>query len=171
MQDPKGKNEEMTSSPYIQQPVTVVELRDIAALAQAEIQAFFVRNPHLVTTYQDRFLAAALCQGAALQYIGRGYGVKDFDIHFFYQQNPSKPRLSRAVYSVMATVGSFPPPSRVDFVRTIVPQSICQTLPTDTVSILQRFLSEKPTANARHLAQKAVVGLLPDSIFAKVIWP
>jgi hypothetical protein len=82
---------------YLQQPVAEPELRDLARLASEEERAFFVRNPHLITSYKDRLIAVALCQGAALQFVGRGYGVADFDVHFFYQQNPDKPRLSRAV--------------------------------------------------------------------------
>ncbi|MEX1015053.1 MAG: hypothetical protein WDZ80_07920, partial [Candidatus Paceibacterota bacterium] len=78
------------SKTYIHNPITEIELRDLAELAQEEIEAFFIRNPHLKSPYQERFVAAALCQGSALHYIGGGYGVGDFDIHFFYRQNPDK---------------------------------------------------------------------------------
>ena len=77
---------------YLNRPVTQAELDALASLAAAEEIAFFRRNPHLVAPYRDRLLAVALCQGAALQLLGRGYGVNDFDVHFFYAQNPAKPR-------------------------------------------------------------------------------
>ena len=71
---------------YIKQPVTLTELEDLAKHAVEEEEAFFKRNPHLVELYRQRLILVALCQGAALQFLDRGYGVKDFDIHFFVQR-------------------------------------------------------------------------------------
>jgi hypothetical protein len=53
------------------------------------------------------------------QYLGPGYGVNDFDVHFFYLQNPRKPRLTRARKRIVADVVSFDNIA-VDFLRTIV---------------------------------------------------
>src|SRR6266542_3717021 len=106
------------SKHYLKWPVTSAELEALAALATEEERAFFRRNPHLVGAYRDRLLAVALCQGAALQFLGRGYGVNDFDVHFFYARNPAKPRLARTVKRTWASVGAFPNIA-VDFVRTI----------------------------------------------------
>jgi hypothetical protein len=155
---------------YIQQPVRRVELADLARIAAAEERAFFERNPHLIQPYRDRLLAMALCQGAALQYLGRGYGVNDFDLHFFYAQNPSKPRLSRAVGRTWTSVGAFSN-APVDFIRTLVPN--CDPVREAQVAVqqLRRFLHEERTANAKHLAAKAVVGLWPDGLFGATIWP
>jgi hypothetical protein len=149
------------SKTYLQQPVTALELRDLARLAREEEDAFFARNPQLV--------AAALCQGAALQFVGRGYGVADFDIHFFYRQNPTKPRLSRAVKRLTANVGHFDR-APIDFVRTVVPAWLCALHEAESEGLLRAFLEREPTANAHHLAQKALVGLVPDALFGKVIW-
>ena len=87
----EAKREEAEAKPQpmdsetscINQPVTACELRDLAKLAAVEEKAFFVRNPHLSKPYQQHLLLVALCQGAALQYLGCGRGVKDFDVHFF----------------------------------------------------------------------------------------
>jgi hypothetical protein len=153
---------------YIQRPVGGRELESLVTLALAEEQDFFKRNPHLTATYRDRLIAAALCQGAALQYIGRGYGVGDFDVHFFYSQNPAKPRLSRAVKTIQSKVGNFETIA-VDFIRTVVPTNTAQTL--EPVLALRSFLQNPPTSNAFHLARKAVVGLIPIGLFAEIIWP
>jgi hypothetical protein len=151
------------------------ELQDLARLAQAELTAFFNRNPHLVGLYQNRLLAAALCQGSALQAIGRGYGVQDFDVHFFYARNPARPRLSRSVKRIIANVGRFHV-IPVDFIRTVVPP-VAGT-PSNPVACLRQFLQQQPTPHAHHLAQKAhhlaqkaVVGLLPATVFGVQIWP
>ncbi|HWO28338.1 MAG TPA: hypothetical protein VNO32_06030 [Candidatus Acidoferrum sp.] len=153
---------------YIDQPVGRAELSSLAALATVEETKFFARNPHLVESYGGRLIAAALCQGAALQYLGRGYGVNDFDIYFFYSQNPAKLRLLRAVKGIRAAVGAFDN-IRVDFIRTVVPPDPRKG-DLKKVETLRAFLKESPTANAAYLAQKAVVGILPDNLFGLVIW-
>jgi hypothetical protein len=92
------------SKHYVQQEVAEVELSSLVTAAEQEEEGFFQRNPHLIELYRSRLIAVALCQGAALQYIGRGYGVIDFDVHFFYAQNATKPRLSRAVKSIWTSI-------------------------------------------------------------------
>ena len=153
---------------YVKRPVGRRELQSLAALAKSEEDRFFKDNSHLVRPYGGRLIAVALCQGAALHYLGRGRGVKDFDVHFFYSQNPRKPRLSRTVKRIFATVGSFKN-FPVDFVRTVVPSHSIPNGGT-TVQKLQSFLHRKPTDNASHLAQKAVIGLMPRRLFGKVVW-
>jgi hypothetical protein len=153
---------------YSQRPVGRAELKSLVKLAHVEEKAFFKRNPHLVPSYRSRLLAVALCQGAALQRIGCGKGVKDFDIHFFYAQNPAKPRLSRTVKRVFATVGAFHDVP-VDFIRSIVPFSPAPPKQS-AAQMIKNFLLERPTANAKYLSQKAVVGLSPVTLFDKVLW-
>jgi len=154
---------------YINDPVGKPELESLVRLAIAEEADFFIRNPPLVQPYRSRLVCASLCQGAALQYLGRGYGVNDFDVHFFYRQNPVKPRLSRTVKSLRTSVGRFQSVV-VDFVRTVVPALTCQTY-ENPVELIRTFLLHPLTDNARHLAQKAVIGLWPDSVFGDIIWP
>ena len=155
---------------YLTRPVTVWELWRLADLACEEEKAFFRRNPHLLEPYRNRLIAIALCQGAALQYIGRGYGVKDFDVHFFYSQNPQKPRISRAIKQIHTSVVKFQDVP-IYYIRTVAPRTKLPKMPRDAVQILQSFLREKPTANSMHLAQKAVICLWPEEIFGERIWP
>jgi hypothetical protein len=58
---------------YIQQPVTIAELQDLVVLTRQKLGDFFQPTPHLIESYQNRLIAAALCQVAALQYIGQGF--------------------------------------------------------------------------------------------------
>jgi len=92
--------------------------------------------------------------------------VKDFDVHFFYAQNPAKPRLSRTVKRIFSTVGRFDGVA-VDFIRTVVPVERSMRSTADRIRL---FLEQRPTANAQHLARKGVVGLLPATLFSKVLW-
>jgi hypothetical protein len=154
---------------YVQRPVGHPELHALTALAKAEEAAFFERNPHLVRPYRDRLIGVALCQGAALQYLRRGYGVNDFDVHFFYSQNPQKPKLTRARKRMHAHVGRFEN-MPVDFLRTVVPARVRVARTAGRLAYLEAFLEQRPTPNARHLAEKAVVGLMPKGIFGVIIW-
>jgi hypothetical protein len=159
----------MATKHYINRPVGRAELESLRTLAIAEEASFFDRNQHLGEACRDRLIAVALCQGAALQYLGRGYAVNDFDVHFFYSQNPAKLRLSRAVKSIWATVGSFQK-VRVDFVRTVVPSRVLAPAQERSAELLHTFLRNPPTDNAMFLQKKAVIGLLPEHLFATVIW-
>lgn len=154
---------------YIDQPVTARELRDLARLAAVEAAAFFVRNPHLSEHYQQRLILVALCQGAALQYIGCGRGVKDFDIHFFYAQNPKKKILSRATKEVYACIGDFPV-LPVHFMRAVMPETQPCLEAEAAIQAVQEFLRNKPTTRAYHLSKKAVIGLYPAEMFGIEIW-
>jgi hypothetical protein len=158
------------SKHYIRQPVQRAELMDLRMLALAEEQDFYRRNPHTSEPYRHRLLAIALCQGAALQYLGRGYGVNDFDVHFFYKQNPDKLRLSRGVKRIIANVGNFRSVP-VDFLRTVIPGRVATAGFADGVNLLRTFLQSAATPTAKHLAQKAVVGLSPQPLWEFVIWP
>jgi hypothetical protein len=153
---------------YRQVPVEDGELRSLVTLAKAEESDFFKRNPHLVKPYRGRLIAVALCHGAALQYLRCGYGVKDFDVHFFYSQNPDKPRLSRAVKRIHGTVGRFNSVP-VDFIRTVIPEQPSGKQRSIEEQI-QSFLDTRPTANATHLSKKAVIGLYPSKIFGTTLW-
>ena len=155
---------------YIKKPVTSNELSSLAKLAGAEEKAFFVRNPHLVEPYRQRLILVALCQGAAFWYLGRGCGVKDFDVHFFYAQNPNKRRLSRSVKREYEYIASFPE-IPIDFIRTVVPGAQPNLEPEAAIQTVREFLRSKPTRNAHHLSQKAVIGLYPNEVFAKQVWP
>jgi hypothetical protein len=154
---------------YIDKMVGRDELSSLREIALAEEQSFFRRNPHLIGPYRDRLIGVALCQGAALQYVGGGKGVKDFDVHFFYRQNPAKRRLSRPVKRIICAVGQFPR-LPVDFIRTVIPMHV-ESGSACPARIIRAFLRTRPTKNARHLAEKPVVGLYPKRIFAVVLWP
>ena len=152
---------------YIQESVEERELRALVKLAEEEEREFFSRNPHLVKPYRNRLIAIALCQGAALQYLRCGYGVKDFDVHFFYAQNPAKPRLSGAVKRISTNVGRFHSVP-VDFIRTVIPTT---AIPERSIEArIRRFLEGGASENATRLSEKAVIGLLPTRIFGKALW-
>jgi hypothetical protein len=48
--------------------------------------------------------------------------------------------------------------------------SLCASHDNDAQTLLRGFLQQKPTANAAHLSKKAVVGLIPEVLFGRIIW-
>lgn len=154
----------------IQKPVGQDEIEALVRLSTEEERAFFVRNPHLVEFYGDRLILVALCQGAALQFLGRGNGVKDFDVHFFYAKNPDRPRVRSHSRLPSADVGSFSGVA-VDFLRAIVPEAQPPERPEEAVDTVREYLTAGRTVRARKLVKKAVIGLMPKEILGKKIWP
>jgi hypothetical protein len=74
-----------------------------------------------------------------------GRGVNDFDVHFFYSQNPVKLRLSRAVKRISdVTVGTFKE-IPVDFIRTVVPVTQADRKQS-LMECIEAFLGERPTS-------------------------
>jgi hypothetical protein len=66
--------------------IEVADLLRLAALAADAEAELFARNPHGSGRYAGRLLGRALCQGAALHYVSKKNGVKDFDVWSFYAQ-------------------------------------------------------------------------------------
>jgi hypothetical protein len=66
----------------------LLRLADLAADAEA---ALFERNPAGLGRYAGRLLGRALCQGAAVHYVDKHNGVKDFDVWSFYAQDDDWP--------------------------------------------------------------------------------
>jgi hypothetical protein len=154
---------------YSRAPVTRVHLTLLRDLAIEEHRAFFSRNPGAAQFYRERFLGAALCQGAAWHYVGHGEGVKDFDIHLFYEQHPVRKQLSRTLLHKQVQIPGFGL-RMVDLVKTIVPARFVSNR-RELTNTLRGYLKSRPTKTARCLAQKAVVGLVRMRPFGVVIWP
>lgn len=150
--------------------LTKGDLERLASVASAEQDAFFRRNPH--REYQrKRLFLAGLCQGAARHYVDRRNGVKDFDIHFFYWR-PGKERHMRCRRRVERFVGAFGR-RPIDFLRTsITVREGVETrmTPEASLEVVRRFLRERPTTAARHLAMNPVIRLLPVGLLGEIVW-
>jgi hypothetical protein len=76
------------------EPLTEADLARLGRVADAEIEAFFARNPHL-TAWGDRVRVVALAQGAADHYLRGRRGVWDLDVIVCFAAHPALPRLFR----------------------------------------------------------------------------
>jgi hypothetical protein len=70
------------------------DLARLGRAAEAELKAFFARNPHLAG-WQDRLRIVALAQGGAEHYLRGRRGIWDLDIIVCFAEDPRLPRLFR----------------------------------------------------------------------------
>ena len=115
----------------------------------------------------------ALCQGAALHYVGGKVGIQDFDVYTFYAAHPKRPWYAkrRRVYDFGDPKFGRSPDKphfvgrRVD----LMGRGLDCAPDADPVGALVRYLREPRTKTARFLAAKAVVLLDPPHT-GRVIW-
>ncbi len=160
----------MKRSPEI---ITKSDLKKLLTLARTDIDSFFNRNPSYCD-YVGNEVLITLCQGGALHYIDRKNGVKDFDVWFFYpMKSRNLPYRRRGVVDFgKAKFGKHPEDKgyigrRID----VLMRSDSFFNIKDPELALTNYLNKKKSKTSKLLAQKAVIGLYPYSVFGKVLWP
>jgi len=160
--------------------ITVKNLKVLKELALRERIEFFNRNPRYRKPYWDSLIAIALCQGAALHFVDGRTGVKDFDVWWFYIRNHEVTYSYRALKSVDSKLDEFGvhpndvekgyTGRRVHLMGRTVDTDIVKRCNRDPRECIVKYLEGERTKTARELANKAVVGLWPESILGEVIW-
>jgi hypothetical protein len=152
------------------------DLLRLAALAADAEADLFRRNPQGSGRYAGRLLCRALCQGAALHYVNKRNGVKDFDVWSFYAQYddwplPARWRETRDFGP--SKFGRYPADlprysgRRVD----LLGRSLPAEPGADPADILRRYLATRRTDSAKALAAKAVVLTHPENRVGEIVWP
>ncbi|MDA1129386.1 MAG: hypothetical protein O2913_11915 [Chloroflexi bacterium] len=156
--------------------VTAADLERLASLEEADRDKFFERYPKWAALYQERFIGAALCQGAALHMLCADVGVQDFDVYTFYARNPAKAwyakRLQPMDFGDPKFGTSLDSPNyigrRVDLMSRALPVEPGH----DIAFAIQEWLeSGRPNSTPAFLGDKAVVLLAPRSRLGEVVWP
>jgi len=148
------------------EPLTESDLYPLRDIALAEHAAFFVRNPHLEHAYADRLIGICLCQGAASHYLDPSIGVKDFDIWFFYREDPG----ARIPHRARKRVPDGPKGRPIDFLRRAIPATVAERYADNPGGAIMAYLLQRDTKTKRALLQKAVIGLAPDALFGRILW-
>jgi hypothetical protein len=152
------------------------DLLRLAALAADAEADLFKRNPQGSGRYAGRLLGRALCQGAALHYVNKRNGVKDFDVWSFYAQYddwpfPARWRGTRDFGPSRFGRYSSDPPRysgrRVD----LLGRSLPAETGADPAGVLRRYLTARRTDSAKYLAAKAVVLIHPENRVGEIVWP
>ena len=153
--------------------ITKSDLKKLLRLASIDINSFFDRNPKY-KEHQGEETLVALCQGAALHYIDKTNGVKDFDVWFFYpSKNITLPYRRRGVVDFgVSNFGKHPN------VKEYLGRTVDVLMRSDSYfkcknpqKAMVNYLVLKKSETSYSLSQKAVIGLHPKSVFGKVIWP
>jgi hypothetical protein len=157
-------------------PLERADLARLAELARTDRAEYFATHRDWAEMYVDRFLGAALCQGAALHYLDPTSGINDFDVYSFYASNPTRRWYAKRIKSVdfgdpKFGVSQIARPGfvgrRVDLMGRELPVSPG----ADLEASLRRWLRTAGTATALQLKQKAVVLLEPYNRLGTVVWP
>lgn len=161
--------------------ITAKDLKELQELSLKERERFFERNPRYKIPYYHSLIAIALCQGAALHYIDRRTGVKDFDIWYFYIENDCVRYPYRALKEVDSRLDKFGihpgdvkkryKGRRVGLMGRAIKNDIVERNMREPIRCIRDYLKEVRTKTARELAKKAVIGLWPETILGEKIWP
>jgi hypothetical protein len=165
----------MTSSARSLAEITIADLQRLAAIARADREDLFRRNPALGRLYADRLICVTLCQGAALHYLNGQNGVKDFDVWTFFAAHLMRPFPYRR--NVPRDFGdpkfgvSLDKPGfigrRVDLIGRSIPCKQRQ----DPIESIRNYLITSRNKSPRLLARKAVIILEPAELIGRVAWP
>src|SRR4051812_34656574 len=149
------------------EPITKVDLRKIARIAQTEREDFFERHPEWSMLYRKRLLCVALCDDAALHFVNGSTGVDSFNVWSFYAEHPeaafpfqqmTKADLGKSKFGRDPTN----PAAYQGRAIELRGRSLDCRPGDDPIEILQRYLRSGETPSARELREKAVVLVEPD---------
>jgi hypothetical protein len=166
-------------------PLELKDLQHLRDVVEKERFKFFKRKPKY-TPFKELHLATCLCQGAANHYVGvkkgkKTKGIKDFDVWFFYAEHPKLTYPYRARKITDSGLKKFGRRTRdkerkyvgrvIDMLGREIDDDICRKNNNNPVKCVRGYLTRARTRSARSLSEKAVVGLYPDNILGKIIWP
>lgn len=156
-----------------QETITKVDLRRLSIVAEQDREDLFHRLPHL-RHYRNRIICVALCQGAALHYLDRKNGVKDFDVWTFYAEGRIRfPHRRRGKRDFGDSKFGRRPKDFKHFVGRrvdLLSRSLRVRPSADPLEVINEYLSKPRTKSARKLAQKAVVIIDPPDLRGHVAW-
>lgn len=152
--------------------LTEADLARIRDLAFAELARVYSRTK-VASQYRDRMILLALCQGAAKHWADGKHGVKDIDVWAFYRAGlPSRfPYRKRWTADLGASrFGKHPDDPgfvgrRIDILGRSIPCAASEA----PEAAVRAWLQSK-TESAGLVAQRPVIGLWPEPLFAKPVW-
>ena len=154
--------------------ITHSDLIRLGEISRADREDFFERKPEY-KVLQDRIIAVALCQGAALHYVDEKNGVKDFDVWTFYAQDGGNAFPQRRLVVRDFDDPKFgQSPDHLDFVGRkvdLLGRALRVEYPCNPIEVLRAYLIKKRTASATELAKKAIILIEPSKYLGYVVWP
>lgn len=160
---------------YSLERITKTDLRRLGALTLDYFNDLFARKPYPSGRFRSRLLLLALCQGAALHYVDRSHGVKDFDVWGFFRALPDvsfPPRGHGRRDFGRSRFGRHPDNDHYEGRRVdILGRSIDVGRGDDAIGAVRRWLANgRPGSSAWHLAKRPVIAIYPEPILGRRIW-
>lgn len=157
--------------------IELSDLRRLAAIAQARIEAAFVKHPQKRALYEGRLLGLCLCQGAADHFLApdKSAGVHDFDLWAFFAATPGVRLWNRKPFTAdfgPSKFGRSPrDPAKYAGRRVDVLWRDVATRPQEApVDAIRRYFAEPRTASARALRLKAALLVWPEERAGEILW-
>lgn len=156
-------------------PIARQHLDRLAEIARFDRRDRFRRRPRW-RPYEERVLCVALCQGAALHFLDKRNGVKDFDVYTFYAEDavgpfPARWRLTADFGDSVFGRHEPDPPEFIGRRVDLIGRSLPVEPDVDPVEAVRDYFRGRRTSTARHLASKAVIGVDPPTLRGRIIWP
>jgi hypothetical protein len=156
------------------QRITREDLQRLAQIAADDLSDFFSRHSDWAAQYQDRVLATALCQGAALHYLRGEIGINDFDVYTFFAQHRARPwyaqRNKTADFGNPKFGTSVDQPHFVGRRVDLLGRSLDVRTGSEPCEAIRDWL-RGGKGSAAYLASNAVVLLSPVERMGEVVWP
>lgn len=153
--------------------ITTQDLKRILKLAKSDVKRFFDNHPKYGRLYRGTEILIALGQGAALHYIDKKSGVKDFDVWFFYPKRTITLPYRRRGTADFGSLKFGKHPDDKDYTGRridILMRSDPHFKRNNPQRSLTNYLNQSNTQTAVKLSHKAMIGLWPDSLFGKILW-
>ena len=146
------------------------DLHELLAHAEKELERFLSTLNSKYGAYRSQLVAICLCQGAAKHYVDEVTGVKDVDIWLFFEEHdtvkiPHRGNARKEVHANLRKLG----PKRIDFMKKMILSRF--VVKDDAQKTMQNYLSLAATSTSGELSAKPVIGLSPNAIFGRVLWP
>jgi hypothetical protein len=153
--------------------ISTEDLQRLGDIARIDREELFERKPKY-RPLEEKIIAVALCQGAALHYCNGKTGIKDFDVWTFYARHPGlkfPPRRNKARDFGDPKFGKSPDKPEYEGRRVdLLGRSLDVDAGTDPVEALHLYLRQQRTSTAVKLAEKAVVLIEPARLIGFVVW-
>jgi hypothetical protein len=150
------------------------DLFRLAKIALADKNDLFNRLPHLKKLYDKRLICIALCQGAALHYIDRNNGIKDFDVWSFYSESKGMPfPYRRNVHKDFgkSKFGKLPKSKYLGRRVDLLGRSLKEPLGINPIIAIGNYLANNKNKTPKYLAKKAIVIIYPFKYIGVIAWP
>ena len=150
--------------------LTADDFKEMRNYALEELERFFQISHSKYQVYQNKLIAICLGQGAAKHYIDKKTGIEDIDIWFFFEEDdnvkiPHRRNMRKQTRKPFTKLGTKP----IDFLKKMIPRNCI--VKGNKPGTLQDYLTKCKTQTASKLSEKPIIGLHPDELFGKVLWP